>query len=334
MTNQVKFGWLCSHEEYQPEALVNQAVAAEEHGFDLVLGSDHFHPWVDDQSAAGFVWSWLGAVAAKTQQVKIGTSVTCPLFHYHPALIAQAAATVDRLSDGRFLLGLGTGENINEGPMGFDFPGYQERISRMAEALEIIRRLLDGEKLDFKGDYYVTKAAKLYSPPVSRVPILMAAGGPKSSRFAGERCDGLITSVKDPAVSLERAIEPFSEAGQSAGRADPIVLATRWVVLAKDSSEAWQALKSLRGLRAPGRLEAVDPMVLRQRADELDRDEVLSQYTIVPDTEALIEAYRPLIEQVGADYVSIQVASTDADSTLHLIGTEVLPELRRIASSR
>src|SRR5579884_3583926 len=105
----MKFAWLCSHESYQPEELVKQAVLAEQAGFDVVLGSDHFHPWVDDVSAASFVWSWLGAVAVATQRVELGTSVTCPLFHYHPGMIAQAAATVDRLSDGRFFLGVGTG---------------------------------------------------------------------------------------------------------------------------------------------------------------------------------------------------------------------------------
>src|SRR5947207_3392259 len=150
-------------------------------GFDVVLGSDHFHPWVDDTSAAGFVWSWLGAVAARTRRVPLGTSVTCPLFHYHPALIAQAAATADRLSGGRLLLGVGTGEAINERPLGFGFPGYRERQDRMREALEIIHRLFAGEKVTFDGTYYTTESARLYSPPAHRVPVLMAAGGPKSA---------------------------------------------------------------------------------------------------------------------------------------------------------
>ncbi|MGI9647564.1 MAG: TIGR03557 family F420-dependent LLM class oxidoreductase, partial [Acidimicrobiia bacterium] len=206
----MKFGWLSSHESYQPEVLADQAVRAEEVGFDLILGSDHFHPWVDDNSAAGFVWSWLGAVAARTERVQLATSVTCPLFHYHPALIAQAAATVDRLSGGRFLLGVGTGENINEGPLGFSFPGYKERIARMSEALEIIHRLFEGEKVDFEGEYYTADKARLYSPPVGDIPVLMAAGGPKSAAFAGANAGGLITSVKDPAETIERVITPFT----------------------------------------------------------------------------------------------------------------------------
>jgi coenzyme F420-dependent glucose-6-phosphate dehydrogenase len=325
----MKFAWLCSHESHQPEALVDQAVLAEQVGFDVVLGSDHFHPWVDDVSAAGFVWSWLGAAAMQTERVEFATSVTCPLFHYHPALIAQAAATVDRLSGGRFMLGVGTGENINEGPMGFPFPGYAERIERMAEALSIIHRLFAGEKVDHDGRYYTVDKAKLYSPPLGEVPVLMAAGGPKSAAFAGANADGLITSVKDPEETVAKVIEPFREA-REAGAAPGTVLATRWVVEAADAGEAWEALGSMRGLRAPGRLEAVDPMVLRRRADEMDRAEILDRYTVIADATGLIDAYTPLVTDVGADIVAIQVASVDPSATLRMLGDEVLPELRTL----
>ena len=327
----MKFGWLCSHESYQPERLVDQAVLAEEVGFDAVFGSDHFHPWVDDESAAGFVWSWLGAVAARTESVDLATSVTCPLFHYHPALVAQMAATTDRLSRGRLALGVGTGENINEGPMGFQFPGYKERIGRMREALEIMHRLLGGEKVDFDGDYYTADKAKLYSPPVSRVPIWMAAGGPKSAAFAGANADGLITSVKNPADTIERVIGPFRDASGQRSDAPLTIMATRWCVLADDEDDAWEALASMRGLRAPGRLQAVDPMTLRQRADGMDRGEILGKYTLVEDVEGLIQTYEPLVREIGADYVSIQVASTDPENTIRMLGEEVLPELRRIS---
>lgn len=352
----VKFAWLCSHESYQPEELVAQAVAAEQAGFDLVLGSDHFHPWVDDTSAAGFVWSWLGAVAARTSRVELGTSVTCPLFHYHPALVAQMAATVDRLSGGRLLLGVGTGEAINERPLGFDFPGYAERQARMGEALEVIRRLLAGEKLSYRGRYYPTEAARLYSPPAHRVPVLMAAGGPKSAAFAGRHADGIITSVKQPQDTLARVIEPYHAAAaqRDEGRADivpgglapdgavsggcarrqpdadQLVLATRWTVLADDERHAWEALASMRGLRAPGRLETADPAELRARVDDMDRAEVLDSYTVVPDADGLVDAYRELVTDVGADIVSVQVASTDPFGTIRLLGEQVLPRLRSL----
>jgi coenzyme F420-dependent glucose-6-phosphate dehydrogenase len=327
----MKFAWLCSHESYHPEDLVKQAVAAEAAGFDAVLGSDHFHPWVDDTSAAGFVWSWLGAVAVLTENVLLGTAVTAPLFHYHPALVAQMAATTDRLSNGRLLLGVGTGEALNERPLGFAFPGYAERQARMQESLEIMHRLLAGEKLTFHGQYYTTETAKLYSPPVGRLPILMAAGGPKSAQFAGTYADGLITSVKDPADTVAKVIAPYRQAATEAGK-EHLVLATRWTVLAADPVEAWEALSSMRGLRAPGRLEATDPAELRARADEMDRDEVLSSYTVVPDAAGLVEAYRPLVTEVGADLVSIQVMSADPFATIELIGKEVLPRLREHAA--
>ena len=329
----MKFAWLCSHESYQPEDLVQQAVAAEEAGFDAVLGSDHFHPWVDDTSAAGFVWSWLGAVAVKTENVLLGTAVTCPLFHYHPALVAQMAATTDRLSNGRLMLGVGTGEALNERPLGFPFPGYAERQARMQEALEIMHRMLAGEKVTFDGEYYTTATAKLYSPPKGSLPILMAAGGPKSASFAGTYADGLITSVKDPADTVARVIEPYRRAATEAGK-DHLVLATRWTVLASDPDRAWQALSSMRGLRAPGRLEATDPAELRIKADEMDHDEVLASYTVVPDAAGLIAAYRPLVTEVGADLVSIQVMSADPMAAIEMIGKEVLPELRALAHAQ
>ena len=325
----MKFAWLCSHESYQPEDLVEQAVAAEAAGFDAVLGSDHFHPWVDDTSAAGFVWSWLGAVAVKTQNVLLGTAVTSPLVHYHPALVAQMAATVDRLADGRLWLGVGTGEALNERPLGFPFPGYAERQSRMQEALEIMHRLLAGEKVTFDGEYYNAVTAKLYSPPKGSVPILMAAGGPKSAAFAGTYADGLITSVKDPADTCAKVIDPYRKAATEAGR-EHRVLATRWTVLADGPDQAWRALSSMRGLRAPGRLEATDPAELRIKADEMDRAEVLNSYTVVPDAAGLVEAYRPLVTDVGADLVSIQVMSADPMATIEMIGKEVLPQLRAL----
>jgi coenzyme F420-dependent glucose-6-phosphate dehydrogenase len=197
---------------------VEQAVAAEDAGFDVVLASDHFHPWVDDTSAAGFVWSWLGMVAARTSRVQLGTCVTCPLFHYHPGLVAQMTATADRLSGGRMLLGLGTGEAINERSLGFPFPAYGERHARMAEALEIIGRLLHGEKLTYQGTYYRTETARLYSPPIHPVPMLMAAGGPKSATLAGQQADGIITSVKKPEDTISNVIEPYRLGGSAAGR--------------------------------------------------------------------------------------------------------------------
>lgn len=323
-----KFAYFCGHEQWQPEELVQHAVLAEQAGFDMVVVSEHFHPWVDDSSASGFAFSTIGAMAAETERVELTTGVTTPLFRYHPGVVAQAAATLDRLSDGRFSLGVGTGENINEGPLGYDFPNYAGRNARMTESLEIMRRLLDGEKLTFEGDHYVTDRAKLYSPPLGPVPIYMAAGGPKSATLAGEKAEGVITSVKDPADTIERVIKPLREAAAAAGKTDPTVLATRWSLFAADEDEAWQALYSWRGLRAPGRLDAVDPQELREKADELPRDEVLGRYSLVHSAEAIVETYRPLVDDVDADVVTFQMAALDQPALIEFLGNQVLPALR------
>jgi G6PDH family F420-dependent oxidoreductase len=324
------FYYFCGHEQWQPEELVRHAALAESVGFDGLLVSEHFHPWVDDRSAAGFAFSTIGAIAQATERVRLATGVTTPLFRYHPGVVAQAAATLDRLSGGRFDLGVGTGENINEGPLGYEFPGYAERAARMREALQIMRRLLDGEKLTFEGEYYRTDRARLYSPPVSRVRIWMAAAGPKSSAMAAELADGIITSVKMPAETIENVVEPAARAAAKAGREPPKILATRWTIHAADEEEAWEALTAWRGLRAPGRLEAVDPQDLRERADAMPREEVLSRYTIVPDVDAIVEAYRPLCESVGigAEAVTFQITSLDQEATIRLLGEEVIPRLR------
>jgi coenzyme F420-dependent glucose-6-phosphate dehydrogenase len=325
-----RFAYFCGHEQWQPEQLVEHARLAEEVGFDAVVVSEHFHPWVDDVSAAGFAYSTIGAMAAVTETIDFITGVTTPLFRYHPGVVAQAAATLDRLSGGRFTLGVGTGENINEGPLGYDFPGYAERNARMSESLEIMRRLLDGEKLTFEGEYYRTDRAKLYSPPFGPVPILMAAGGPKSATLAGEKAQGVITSVKDPAETIERVVKPVRAAAREAGKPNPTILATRWSLLAHDEEEAWKALFPWRGLRAPGRLEAVDPAELREMADRLPREEVLGRYPVAKSADEILEIYRPLVTDLKADIVTMQMASLDQTALIEMLGHKVLPELRSL----
>jgi len=326
-----KFAYFCGHEQWQPEELVQHAVLAERAGFDMVVVSEHFHPWVDDSSASGFAFSTIGAMAASTESLEFATGVTTPLFRYHPAVVAQAAATLDRLSGGRFTLGVGTGENINEGPLGYAFPKYAERNARMSESLQIMRQLLDGDKLTFEGEYYRTDRARLYSPPLGPVPILMAAGGPKSATLAGQRAQGVVASVKDPAETIERVIDPLRIAAKESGNPEPIVLATRWSLFASNQDEAWEALHSWRGLRAPGRLDAVDPQTLRERADELPREEVLSRYSLVDNADEIVEVYRPLVETLKADIVTFQMASLDQPALIDLLGHQVLPALKSLS---
>ncbi len=327
-----RFGYFCGHEQWQPETLVEHAVLAERAGFDFVVVSEHFHPWVDDVSASGYAFSTIGAIAQATERVHMATGVTTPLFRYHPAVVAQAAATLDRLSGGRFHLGVGTGENLNEGPLGYAFPKYAERAARMAEALEIMRRLLDGEKLDYEGEYYRTDRARLYSQPIGRVPIWLAAGGPKSASLAARLADGIITSVKDPAVTFEKVIDPAASAASDAGRDALPIMASRWSVRADNADDAWAALLPWRGLRAPGRLEAVDPAVLRERADSMDRAEILGRYSLVSSADDYVEVYSPLVTDLGADVVTIQTTALDQTETIAMLGSEVLPQLRRLTA--
>ncbi len=321
-----QFFYFCGHEQFQPETLIQHAQLAEAVGFDGLLVSEHFHPWVDDVSASGFAWSTLGAMAQATEKVQLMTGVTTPLWRFHPAVVAQASATIDRLSKGRFHLGVGTGENINEGPLGYEFPKYRERAARMREALAIMNRLLAGEKLTYTGEYYQTDRAKLYSPPVRKVPILLAAGGPKSAKLAAEFADGVVTSVKVPQDTQEKVLMPANEA---ANGKKITICATRWSVFAKDEDEAWEVLMPWRGLRAPGRLEAVDPAGLRERADTLPREDILGRYSVASSVDDLIKVYRPLVEEIRADIVSIQITSIDQEATIRMLGEQVLPVLRK-----
>ena len=329
-----RFAYFCGHEQWQPEILVRHAVLAEEAGFDMVVVSDHFHPWVDDVGAAGFAYATLGAIAHGTEHVEIATGVTTPIFRYHPAIVAQAAATLDRLSGGRFHLGVGTGENLNEGPLGFEFPRYAERAERVTEALEIIRSLLDGEKLTYEGKHYRTDRARLYSPPSRYVPIWLAAGGPRSAAMAARYADGIITSVKSAEGTRERVLDPARQAAEEIGKRPPPILATRWSIFAADEDEAWEALKAWRGLRAPGRLHEVDPTELRMRADEMSRSEVVGQYSIVASAGDYVDAYLPLVRDVDAEIVTIQTTSVHQEETIALLGREVLPRLRAAAEAQ
>jgi coenzyme F420-dependent glucose-6-phosphate dehydrogenase len=325
-----QFAYFAGHEQFQPEDLVRHAVLAEEAGFDTVMVSEHFHPWVDDLGASGFAYATIAAMAQATSTITFVTGVTTPLWRYHPAVVAQAAATLDRLSGGRFALGVGTGENLNEGPLGYSFPRYAERAARMSEALDIMRRLLDGEKLTYEGEYYTTDRAKLYSPPVHDLPIYMAAGGPKSAALAATKAEGIITSVKQPAVTFERVIDPARATAAEAGRPMPQILASRWSIRAENDDEAWTTLGAWRGLRAPGRLDAVDPMDLRIRADEMQRDEILAMYSIVHTPDDYVAVYAPLITEVHANTVTIQTTSINQEETIAMLGAEVLPALRNL----
>lgn len=325
MKQHPKFYWYCGTEQFQPEVIIEHAVAAERAGFDGIMLSDHLNPWVDDWGASGYSLSVFGAITQKTSSIKLMSGVISPLFRFHPAVIAQAAATIDRLSNGRFELGLGSGENINEGPLGYEFSTYKVRSERMSEAIVIIRRLLEGEELSYRGKYYIVNNFKLYSPPINKIPIYLAAAGEKSAKLAALLCDGVITSVK----SINDTKENVTEPALSHTHATTFDLfASRWTMRGKNQDEVWTALQAWRGLRTPNRLNEIDPKKLRENADKLPRSDIISSYTIVNDANDYISAYSPLVTELKATKVCIQTSSVNQLDTIKMIGKEVLPILK------
>jgi G6PDH family F420-dependent oxidoreductase len=199
----VKLGYKLMTEEHGPADLVRNATRAEQAGFDFAAISDHYFPWLEEQGHAPFAWSVLGAVAQATEHLGLMTSVTCPIMRYHPAIVAQAAATMGLLADGRFTLGLGAGERLNEHVVGAGWPGVVERHERLSEALDIIQGLLSGKLTTYRGQYFQLDHAKLFDRPKRKLPVIVAAGGPEAGRLAGEKADGLI--VTEPEKELIRA---------------------------------------------------------------------------------------------------------------------------------
>ncbi|MBZ0290392.1 MAG: TIGR03557 family F420-dependent LLM class oxidoreductase [Anaerolineae bacterium] len=195
-----QIGYALSSEEHAPNDLVQHTRRAEEVGFTFALISDHFHPWVSKQGHCPLVWSVLGAMAHVTQRIQIGTGVTCPIMRIHPAIIAQAAATVGAMMPGRFFLGVGTGENLNEHVLGDKWPEFDIRAEMLEEAIEVIRLLWQGGNQSFYGQYYTVENARLYTLPDPLPPIYVAAAGPKAAEMAGRVSEGLINTAPDAEI--------------------------------------------------------------------------------------------------------------------------------------
>src|SRR3954454_9824403 len=201
-------GYALSSEERKPHELVEQARMAESAGFEFALISDHFHPWLDEQGESPFVWSVLGAIAEATERIPFGTGVTCPTTRIHPAIIAQAAATMATLMPGRFFLGVGTGENLNEHILGDRWPSADERLEMLEEAVEVIRELWEGGLVEHHGKHYTVDRARLYSIPDEPPPIAVAAAAEGAAELAGRIGDALISTSPN-----EEIVKTFESAG-------------------------------------------------------------------------------------------------------------------------
>src|SRR5581483_7312414 len=203
-----ELGFAFSSEDHPPQELVRQARAAEEAGFSFGLISDHFHPWVDAQGHSPFVWSVIGGIAQVTERFRLGTGVTCPLIRIHPAIVAQAAATCACMLPGRFFLGVGTGENLNEHILGDRWPLPDERLDMLEEAIEVMRLLWQGGEQTHRGRHYTVDHARIYTLPDEPVPVYVAAAQPHAAELAGRVGDGLISTSTD-----EETVETFEDAG-------------------------------------------------------------------------------------------------------------------------
>src|SRR3712207_13532 len=209
----MQLGYTMMTEQAGPKALVGHVVGAEQAGFDFAVSSDHYFPWLDEMGHSPHAWTVLGAAAQATGRIPLMTYVTCPSFRYHPAVVAQKAATLQLLSDGRFTLGLGAGENLNEHVVGAGWPPADVRQDMLVEAIQIIRELFDGGYTNFRGEHFDVESAKLWDLPEKRVPIGVAAGGKQAAAIAGELADALIAT--DPARELVDRLEAAGGGGQA-----------------------------------------------------------------------------------------------------------------------
>src|SRR5216684_7895703 len=221
----LRLGYKASAEQFGPVELLDFSIHAEHVGFDSVVVSDHFQPWRHTGGHAPFSFAWLGALGAKTERVTMGTSVVTPTFRYHPSVVAQAMGTLGVLFPNRVMLGIGTGESLNEvAPMGIEWPDFKERWARLREAVTLMRKLWAEERVTYTGTYYKTENATVYDRPPGGIPLLIAAGGPQMAKYAGRVGDGFIcTSGKGAELYRDQLLPAFEEGARESGR-DPAQL--------------------------------------------------------------------------------------------------------------
>ncbi len=315
-------------EQFPPSDLVRQAVEVEAAGFDGLNVSDHFQPWWAP-GESGQAWVLLGAIGQATTRIPIGTGVTAPVHRYHPAVVAQAFATLEQMFPGRAFVGLGSGEALNEVPLGMDWPSPRGQVDRLEEALEIISRLFDGERLDHKGEFFRTNAAYLHTMSQRRPPIYVSAFGPRAAQVAARFGDGIWT-LADPS-SAPGVIEAYREACGRLGTAPGEIILQggfSWAEedqTAMDGARVWKAAQP----REYYSDDWHDPAEMHAKAAaEISDDEFRQSYIISSDPAEHAARVREIVA-MGASVVCLQNASgSDPHAALRVYGDEVLPQLR------
>ena len=326
-------GYKASAEQFGPRELLDLARLAEELGYDSVFVSDHFQPWRHHGGHAPFSLAWLGAAGASTSRITLGTSVLTPTFRYHPAVVAQAFATLGALFPRRIVLGLGSGEALNETPAtGARWPEPRERTRRLREAIDLIERLWREERVTFPGEYYRTDRATIYDRPLEPVPIYIAAAGPVVARFAGERAAGFIcTSGKDPALYRDTLL-PAVAAGLAQAQRAARSIARMIEMKVSFDTDAQRALEDTRywsalALSPEEKVNAQDALELERLADRLPLERAASRWIVSSDPEEILERIAPYVA-LGFDHLVFHAPGPDQARFLGLFAEHVVPLLR------
>ncbi|WP_417686740.1 glucose-6-phosphate dehydrogenase (coenzyme-F420) [Roseibium sp.] len=330
----LRIGYKASAEQFTPGDLMDFTVTAEELGFDSAFISDHFQPWRHTGGHAPHALVWLGAVGARTSKIVLGTSVLTPTFRHHPSMIAQAFGTLGSMFPGRVILGIGTGEGLNEVPAtGCEWPERKERFARLREAVRLMRKLWTEDRVTFEGDYYKTESATIYDRPEQPVPIYVAAAGPMIAKYAGRFGDGFIcTSGKAPSLYNETLIpnleDGLTQQGRTASDVDRMIEIKLSfdtdVSRAKEDTRFWGAL----ALTPEQKMTVEDPLEMEKLADSLSSDQTASRWIVTSDPEEVVEKVRPYAE-LGFKHLVFHAPGPDQARFLTQFSKEVMPRLRK-----
>jgi coenzyme F420-dependent glucose-6-phosphate dehydrogenase len=329
----LRLGYKASAEQFGPRELLDYGIAAEKAGFDSVVISDHFQPWKHTGGHAPFSFAWLAALGERTERVTLGTSVVTPTFRYNPAVVAQAMATLGVLYPGRVLLGVGTGESMNEVPvLDIEWPDPPERFARLKEAIALIRQLWTEDFVTFEGEYYRTRSATVYDRPDEPVPLYVAASGPAAARLAGRVGDGFIcTSGKGLELYRDTLLPAVREGAEKAGRDYDAIEKMIEMKVSFDHSheQALQDCLEWAALALPGdkKTGVEDPREMERLAGELSAEEAASRFIVSDDPDEHTDRICEYIE-LGFSHLVFHAPGPDQQHFLDLYGEEILPRLR------
>lgn len=330
----LKLGYKASSEQFAPRELLDYAVLAEDCGFDSAWISDHFQPWRHTGGHAPHSLVWLGALAERTQRMVLGTSVLTPTFRHHPSMVAQAFATLGCLAPGRVVLGIGTGESLNEVPSsGIEWPEQSERTARFREAIRLIRTLWREERVSWDGDYYRTENATIYDTPEDEVRIFVAAAGPFISKVAGMEGDGFIcTSGKPRELYTEKLLPNVAAGLEKAGKPDDGTFERMIEMKVSFDTDKQRALEDTRfwgalALRPDEKMNVEDPLEMEKLADALPVERAASRWIVSDDADEMVERIGEYVE-LGFDHLVFHAPGPDQARFLKLFGDEVAPKLR------